>query len=365
MLIYVCSSSHGFGHAARDAAVLQHLRQLRPEWTLVISSAVPEPFLRLLLGDPSVLRRPCRWDVGMVQADALGVDRPATLLALETLADSLPSLVEQEAVWISAQSEAVLIVGDVPPAAAALARRLAAPLVWMGNFGWDDIYRPLGSAFGAWCDLATEAYQQGELLLRCPFDLPMQWGLPEQRLGLVCSTPRPLPLLLDQQLQALDQPLVQVGFGGLGLELDSSLFELWPDHHFVLPCSGHGDQPASLKACRNVTLLPAELRPLDLLPFCSRHLGKPGFSTFCEVMAQNVGLHVVEREGFAEAEALMQGLCRHGSSRRLSRDQLDCGDWELDQPLLSPRTAPLASSGAFDAATALIQLAEGGIHSDS
>ena len=41
MLIYLCSSSHGFGHAARDAAVLQQLRRLRPEWTLVMSSGLP------------------------------------------------------------------------------------------------------------------------------------------------------------------------------------------------------------------------------------------------------------------------------------------------------------------------------------
>ena len=40
MLIYVCSSSHGFGHAARDAAVLQQLRILRPDWRLVMSSAI-------------------------------------------------------------------------------------------------------------------------------------------------------------------------------------------------------------------------------------------------------------------------------------------------------------------------------------
>ena len=48
MLIYVCSSSHGFGHAARDVAVLQQIRVRRPHWKLVISSRkehVPAPLL--------------------------------------------------------------------------------------------------------------------------------------------------------------------------------------------------------------------------------------------------------------------------------------------------------------------------------
>ena len=65
MLIYVCSSSHGFGHAARDAAVLQQLRRLCPDWRLVMSSMVSPGFLSLLLGDGGIEQRPCRWDVGL------------------------------------------------------------------------------------------------------------------------------------------------------------------------------------------------------------------------------------------------------------------------------------------------------------
>ena len=103
MLIYFCSSSHGFGHAARDAAVLQQLRRLRPEWTLVMSSGLPPPVLQLLLGDPAIQQRPCQWDVGMVQADALGVNRAATLTALKQLEQTLPSLIEAEASWLRSQ----------------------------------------------------------------------------------------------------------------------------------------------------------------------------------------------------------------------------------------------------------------------
>ena len=166
MLIYLCSSSHGFGHAARDAAVLQQLRRLRPEWTLVMSSGLPSPVLDLLLGDAAIEQRCCQWDVGMVQADALGVDCVATLSALDQLEQRLPARIEAEAVWLASEEQPVLIIGDIPPAAAALAQRLDAPLVWMSNFGWDDIYGPLGPAFQGWADAAAEAYRCGDLLLR-------------------------------------------------------------------------------------------------------------------------------------------------------------------------------------------------------
>ncbi|MCB4378128.1 hypothetical protein [Synechococcus sp. MU1650] len=359
MLIYTCSSSHGFGHAARDAAVLQVLRRLRPEWTLVMSSGLPPPVLKRLLGDSSIQQRSCHWDVGMVQADALGVNRAATLTALDLLEQRLPALIEAEASWLAAQEQPVLIFGDIPPAAAALAQRVRAPLVWMSNFGWDDIYAPLGPAFQRAAEAAAEAYRCGDLLLRCPFDLPMNWGLPERRLGLVCGTPQAIPADLEACFDALHVPVVLVGFGGIGLSLRSDLFQLWPNHHFLLPASATASQQPELAELPNLTVLPEGVRPVDVLGRCSRSLGKPGFSSFCEAMAQGVGLHVVERSGFAEASALMDGLQRHGQHRFLSRLELDAGAWQLDQPLLAPTEAPLSALGAQEAALALVSWVEG------
>ena len=354
MLIYLCSSSHGFGHAARDAAVLQELRRLRPEWTLVLSSGLPAAVLGVLLGDASIQQRPCQWDVGMVQADALGVDQAATLSALDQLEQSLPALIEAEAQWLTAQGQPVLILGDIPPAAAALAKRLESPLVWMGNFGWDDIYAPFGPAFQRWAAEAAEAYRSGDLLLRCPFDLPMNWGLPERRLGLVCGRPRAISADLEAALDAKRSPLVFVGFGGLGLTLRSDLFQLWPNHHFLLPSSSVSPDQPELAELPNLTLLPEGVRPLDVLGRCDRFMGKPGFSSFCEAMAVGVGMHVVERSGFAEASVLMEGLQRHGHHRCLSRLELDAGGWQLDQPLQPPSDVPLSAFGASEAAQALV-----------
>ena len=358
MLIYTCSSSHGFGHAARDAAVLQQLRRLRPDWRLVMSTAIEPGFLTTLLNDDAIQQRRCRWDVGVMQADALASDPFATLDALERLDEDLPDLISRELAWIRSLREPTLVLADVPPAAAELASGLDAPLVWMSNFGWDDIYRPFGPAFHAHVERSRSAYASGLFLLRCPFDLPMDWGLTEQSLGLVCSQPRPLPADLIDGLRAPDRPWVQVGFGGLGLRLSPDLFAHWPDLGFLMAAPAHPDDRAALEEVPNLLLLPKGIRPLDAFPFCSRHLGKPGFSTFSEAMALDVGLHVVERRGFAEVDALLMGLRQHGRHRLLSRVQLENGDWELDQPLEVPAGSPLSSDGALQAAQCLIELAE-------
>ena len=178
MLIYVCNSAHGFGHGSRTAAVLAELAALRPDWRLVISTMLPASFLALAYGPVPFERRECRWDVGVIQADALGVDPDATLRALEALEADLPALIDREAEWIEAQDEPVLVLGDVPPAAALLAARVKAPLVWLASFGWDAIYTPMGGPFLAWAERVADLYRRGDLLIHCPLSLPMDWGTP-------------------------------------------------------------------------------------------------------------------------------------------------------------------------------------------
>ena len=358
MLIYVGISSHGFGHAARQAAVLAALHRLQPHWRLVVSTAVDPNFLRVAFEGVPVEWRQRRWDVGMAQADALSADPQATLAELSALDAGLPAQIDEEARWLSAQNSPVVVVGDIPPSLAELALRLQAPLVWMGNFGWDDIYAPLGELFASYAERATQAYRQGDLLLRMPFDLAMDWGLPTIKIGLTAAQPRPLPEPVHQRLSERQQPTVLVGFGGLGLRIEPALCALWPHHHFVLAAPQAPDALPFLQQQANVTLLPAGVRPLDVMPFCERLLGKPGFSTFSETLSNRLGLHVVERDGFAEAAALKEGLRRHGRHRFLTRSALASGDWQLNQALISPTEEELAADGAVSAAKAIVAVAE-------
>lgn len=354
MLIYACISSHGFGHGSRTAAVLGELVALRPDWRLVLSTGLPEPFLSLSFGAVPFEHRPCRWDVGVIQADALGADGPATLAALEKLEGELPERVVQEAGWIEAQNQPVLLLADVPPAAALLARCLQVPLVWLASFGWDAIHGPMGAAFQPWAERHRELYAQGDLLLHCPLSLPMDWGLPEVQLGLTASRPRldVKRLARDLRLPALRERVVLLSFGGLGLAIDPALLARWPDHVFIGPDPGLATIP-------NGRRLPEGVRPLDLMPLTGRLITKPGYSSFCEAFSQGVGIHLVHREGFAEAPVLEEALRNHGSHRLLSQAQFRRGDWQLDRPLLPPRCGPLPVDGAATAARVIAAMAEG------
>jgi hypothetical protein len=243
---------------------------------------------------------------------------------LEALDALLPAQVEREARWLERQDGPRLILADVPPTAALLARRLGAPLVWLASFGWDAIYRPLGGAFAARADQALALYRQGDLLIRCPLSLPMDWGVPAVDVGLTASRPRLEVEALARQLTLPQERerCVLLSFGGLGLAVDPALLAHWPEHVFVGPDPGLG-------AAANGRVLPPGVRPLDLMPRIGRLITKAGYSSFCEAFSQGVGIHLVRREGFAEAPVLERDLQRHGWHRLLSREQLEAGSGSL------------------------------------
>lgn len=356
MLIYACISAHGFGHGSRTAAVLAALHGLRPSWRLVLSTTLPAPFLATALGPVPYEQRPVRWDVGVMQADALGADPPATLAALEQLHQQLPATVEQEARWLAAQPQPVLVLGDVPPAAALLAERIEAPLVWLASFGWEAIYGPMGGPFTAWAERCQALYRRGQLLLRCPLAMPMAWGIPEQAIGLTAGRPRLSGPELDALAGAMALPAerercVLISFGGMGARVDPGLLAHWPHHVFL------GLDP-ELASWPNGRVLPAGVRPLELLPRCGRLITKPGYSSFCEALTAGVGIHLVHRDGFAEAPVLEAALQQHGWHRLLSQAQLFAGDWQLDQPLQPPAGTPLPLDGTERAAEALVAFAQ-------
>jgi hypothetical protein len=351
MLVYACISSHGYGHAARTAAVLCELARFHPDCRFVLSTTVQPAFLKLAMGEIPFVLRPCRWDVGMLQADALDLDPEGTLAALAALQIALPAQVEEEARWLEAQPDRPLILGDAPPSAAVLAQRLCCPLIWLASFGWEAIYGPLGDAFAPWAEQALALYRQGDLLLQCPLSLPMAWDLPSVELGLTSSTPRHD---LAEVARRLDLPsererCVLISFGGLGMDIDPLWLARWPEHVFV------GVDPRLLEAA-NGRLLPPDLRPLDVMPLAARMLTKPGYSTFCEALQQGVGLHAVRRRGFAEAPVLEKALQAEGWHRLVEEEDFRRGDWQLDQPLQAPRAPRLRRDGSAQAAEILSRL---------
>ncbi|MEM6794921.1 MAG: hypothetical protein AAF725_13155, partial [Acidobacteriota bacterium] len=143
-LAYVISA-HGFGHAARSAAVLEALarRADAPERVAVLTT-VPEWFFRQSLSrtDGFEFRR-VPTDLGLVQSNSLEEDLEATLTRLEQHLEQPDGMIGplEEALR---EIEPDAVACDISPWGLAAAARLGLPAVLVENFTWSFIYRGYG-----------------------------------------------------------------------------------------------------------------------------------------------------------------------------------------------------------------------------
>ena len=78
-------SPHGFGHASRTLAILEHILEREPKLKIELFTRIPRWFFSSLAENINFHELDC--DLGLVQSDALRVNYDATLA---DLSDRLP-----------------------------------------------------------------------------------------------------------------------------------------------------------------------------------------------------------------------------------------------------------------------------------
>lgn len=348
-------SAHGWGHAARTAAVLAALRERRPGTRLHLFTRAPRWFLEETLGD-DVRVHPVEADVGLVQRDALREDPRATVSALDGFFSRLPALAERTARRLESIG-ADLLVADIAPLGIAAGRRAALPVALVENFTWDWIYR-------AYFDVAPGLRGHAERLraLYATVDLHVQVEpvcSPAEgaaRTGPVARPLRDPPAVRARLGLTSERPLVVVSMGGVDHELPfaSRIVEA-PGVHFVLL---GGDRAASA----DVTRLSGRERPYhpDLMAAADAVVGKLGYSTVAEALQGGTRFAWVERPAFPETAILGDYVERRLPALAVGQEAFAAGDWIAGIPALLERPAsPRRTDGAAAAAAALLSLVDG------
>ena len=130
-----CITPHGFGHAARAAAVVEAVgRQVPVE--LVVVTSVPKWFFTDSLSVPFQYC-PLTTDIGLIQTNSLCEDLPATIRALDSF---YPVSRERVVRLIQLFFGCDLILCDIAPLGIVAAQGLGIPSVLIENFTWDWIY---------------------------------------------------------------------------------------------------------------------------------------------------------------------------------------------------------------------------------
>jgi hypothetical protein len=351
-ILYAAVTNHGFGHATRTASMLAEVKRICPEVVVILVTTASRPLLESYFRE-DFIHRPKPLDIGVVQADSLTMDKPATLEKLKQIRAQEATTVAGEVAFIR-QNRVQLVIGDIPPLAASIARAADIPCWMVSNFGWDFIYRDWGGEFVEIADWIGERFSQCDRLYRLPFHESMSAFPNVIDIGLTGGAPLYSPDEMRQRfnITAPVERTALLTFGGLGLnQVPYHNLERFPDWQFI----NFDHQAPELPNVVKIT--DRSVRPVDFMPLCSQVVSKPGYSTFAEACRMNTPVVTIPRDDFAEGPVLTEGIRKYNHHRILAPAEFFEGNWDfLREPPYPPeQPEPLPKDGNEVVAKAIVE----------
>uniref|UniRef100_A0A0A0KZ62 L-arabinokinase n=1 Tax=Cucumis sativus TaxID=3659 RepID=A0A0A0KZ62_CUCSA len=299
-------TGHGFGHATRVIEVVRHL--ILAGHDVHVVSGAPEFVFTSAIQSPRLFIRKVLLDCGAVQADALTVDRLASLEKYhETAVVPRASILATEVEWLNS-IKADLVVSDVVPVACRAAADAGIRSVCVTNFSWDFIYAEYVMAAGhyhrsiVW--QIAEDYSHCEFLIRLPGYCPMPAFRDVVDVPLVVRRLHKQRKEVRKELEiGEDTKLVILNFGGqpAGWKLKE---EYLPPGWLCLVCGASETEELP----PNFIKLAKDAYTPDLIAASDCMLGKIGYGTVSEALAYKLPFVFVRRDYFNEEPFLRNML---------------------------------------------------------
>jgi hypothetical protein len=337
---------HGFGHAARAAAVMVALQEIDPAIQFDIFTQVPRWFFQDSLVREVRYYDVCT-DIGVVQTTSLHEDLPATVRRLDSFLPCDEALVTTLAALLRSTACA-LVLCDIAPLGLVAARAAGVPAVLIENFTWAWIYQgyvqeetglsrhiPYLQQIFATADYHVH---MEPVCCPCPADLTT---LPVSR----------QPQRSRQQTRAqlgipTQAPAVLLTMGGIPQSY-AFLSQLQQHRDTCFVVLGAGD---CVEQHNNVMILPyrSTVFPPDLVHACDAVVSKAGYSIVAETYHAGVPFGYVRRERFREGPVLDAHIAAHMPSITITEPEFHSGAWLscLPELLALPRQPQRETRGA-------------------
>lgn len=319
-------TGHGFGHATRVVEVVRNL--ILAGHDVHVVTGAPDFVFTSEIQSPRLFIRKVLLDCGAVQADALTVDRLASLEKYsETAVKPRESILATEIEWLNS-IKADLVVSDVVPVACRAAADAGIRSVCVTNFSWDFIYAEYVMAAGnhhrsiVW--QIAEDYSHCEFLIRLPGYCPMPAFRDVIDVPLVVRRLHKTRKEARKELGISDDvKLVILNFGGQpsGWKLKE---EYLPSGWLCLVCGASDSQELP----RNFIKLAKDAYTPDLIAASDCMLGKIGYGTVSEALAFKLPFVFVRRDYFNEEPFLRNMLEYYQCGVEMIRRDLLTGHWK-------------------------------------
>jgi hypothetical protein len=350
-ILYIAITNHGFGHSTRTASIAATIQKLCPEVLLIMVTTTPRWLLESYITGDFILRQRA-FDLGVIQADSLTMDKPATLAKLQDIKKNQNSLIASEVNFIR-QNCVNLILADIPFLAAGFAKAANIPSWMVSNFTWDFIYRDWGGEFMEISNWINDWYTQSDCLFRLPFHEDMSAFSNIIDVGLTGGSPQfsADEIRRNWKITTPPEKTILLTFGGLGLQaIPYHNVSQFPDWQFITFDASAPDLPNLIKIQNR------QYRPVDFMPICGRVVSKPGYSTFAEATRLELPIITIPRDDFAEAALLLAGIENYNHHQILTPTEFFHGNWDFlhDSPQPPKQVQPIAKDGNETIAKAVI-----------
>jgi hypothetical protein len=349
--LFVDISSHGFGHLAQAAPVLNALARRLPELKLTVRSGLSEARLRSRLSC-RFAHLAARSDFGYVMHDAVAIDHAASAAAYRAAHAGWRTRVEDERAWLSRLAPDLVLtdVAYLPLAGAAAAK---IPALAMSSLNWADLFAHFYGAEPWATEIHREmfdAYASAETFLRLTPAMTMA-SLPRTRaIAPVAALGRDRRgELRDRIACSHGERVVLVAFGGVEKDYGA---HAWPQStgvRWLVP------QRWRLARTDMHALEATGLPFTDLLRSVDAVLTKPGYGTFTEAACNGTPVLFARRDDWPEQDCLIDWLKANARCAEIGADAVASGQMhEALAALWQQAQRPLPHAGGAEQAAALI-----------
>lgn len=319
------TSDYGYGHAARDIAVIRGIYK-QFDAQILVKTDVPFEFMKHSLSSVRVIQR--RNDVGVSMIEESSVaDAAKTSQAVDDWVGSWKSFIREEKSFCEAEG-IDLILSDIVPQAFLVAQELGIPGIGISNFTWHYIYSNLLGETES-VERLEEAYRAGQSALVLPFNEEMELFRIRRKINLISreiTKPR-AGLRMEHGIPESDL----VVYLGLGKSLGSAFLRHLKD--IDAPGIRFLVSSGVQLPHKNVIHIPeGESETQNYIAMCDLVVSKAGYSTASEAIRAKVPLFIFRRAGYEEDKLIARGVKSMGIGREISWEQFLNLNWieELD-----------------------------------
>lgn len=319
------TSDYGYGHAARDIAIIRGICK-RLDVRVYVKTDGPFEFMMNSLPFTQAIRR--RNDIGIFMSGESSVaDAEKTGRMVDDWVASWETFIREEKRFCEAEG-VDLILSDIVPQAFLVAERLAVPAIGISNFTWHYIYSNLLGETES-VELLAEAYRAGEDALVLPFNEEMGLFRSRKKINLVAREITKPRASLRREHGISDSDLVV--YLGIGKSLGSAFLR----HLLDIDASGIRFLVSSgvqLPNKRVINIPDGENETQNYIAMCDLVVSKAGYSTASEAVQARVPAFFFRRAGYEEDRLIAEGIESMGIGRELSEEQFLNLEWigELD-----------------------------------